>query len=166
LAPDDNPLPGSLVYSLGHRNPQGLAWDADGQLWAAEFGQNTWDELNAIEPGANYGWPEVEGVASDTRYVNPAYQWSTDEASPSGLARVGATFFLAALKGERLWQVDVGDGVTVAPWFTGRYGRMRDAVAGADGSLWVLTGNTDGRGSPQTGDDKLLEVRLETVTPG
>jgi glucose/arabinose dehydrogenase len=166
VAPADNPDPATLVYSLGHRNPQGLAWDVDGRLWAAEFGQDTWDEFNAIEPGANYGWPIVEGVASDTRFVNPVYQWATDDASPSGLAYVRGTFFLAALKGETVWSIDAGDGVTVAPWFTGRYGRIRDAVPGPDGSLWMLTSNTDGRGSPQPGDDKLLQIQLETASPG
>ena len=69
--PDDNPFPGSLVYSLGHRNPQGIAWDADGQLWAAEFGQNTWDEFNRIEAGGNYGWPVVEGAGGQSGFVDP-----------------------------------------------------------------------------------------------
>src|SRR5690606_33801540 len=77
--PDDNPFPGSLVYSLGHRNPQGLAWDAAGQLWAAEFGQNTWDEVNRIEAGGDYGWPEVEGRAGRAGYLDPAAQWPTSE---------------------------------------------------------------------------------------
>ena len=71
--PADNPFAGSLVYSLGHRNPQGLAWDADGQLWAAEFGQNTWDEFNRIEPGGNYGWPIVEGIGGTTGFIDPVH---------------------------------------------------------------------------------------------
>jgi len=164
--PADNPVANSLVYSLGHRNPQGLAWDAAGQLWAAEFGQNTWDELNAITPGANYGWPIVEGVGSDPAFVNPVAQWATDEASPSGLAFVRGTFYLAALKGQRVWSVTTVDGVNAQSWFAGSFGRIRDVAAGPDGSLWMLTGNTDGRGAPQPGDDKLLEVVLETATPG
>ena len=82
---DPNPDPDSLVWSMGHRNVQGLAWDSSGRLWATEFGQNTFDEINLIEPGRNYGWPEVEGVGDgDPAYVDPLVTWSTDEASPSG----------------------------------------------------------------------------------
>ncbi|GAB2465246.1 PQQ-dependent sugar dehydrogenase [Conyzicola lurida] len=165
-APDDNPFTGTLVYSLGHRNPQGIAWDDSGQLWAAEFGQDTWDELNAIEAEANYGWPVVEGVASDPAFTNPVAQWGTDDASPSGLAFTRGAFYLAALKGQRLWSVTTADGVATQPWFEGVYGRIRDVTPGPDGTLWMLTSNTDGRGSVQEGDDKLIEVPLGTVAPG
>ena len=161
--PSGNPFAGSLVYSLGHRNPQGLAWDGSGQLWAAEFGQNTWDEFNRIEPGANYGWPTVEGIGNRPGFVDPVYQWPTSEASPSGLAQVSGTFFLAALRGQRLWAIYPGQTTDAVDWFTGEFGRLRDAVPGPDGTLWVLTNNTDGRGSPQAGDDKLLQVRLGPV---
>jgi len=164
--PRDNPVAGSLVYSLGHRNPQGIAWDADGQLWAAEFGQNTWDEFNRIEPGDNYGWPVVEGIGSKDGFVDPVYQWPTSDASPSGLAFVGGTFFLAALRGERLWAITPGSPTSAVPFLAGSVGRLRDAVPGPDGSLWLLTNNTDGRGSPHTGDDKLLEVRLDVSSAG
>ena len=164
--PPDNPTAGSLVYSLGHRNPQGIAWDATGQLWAAEFGQDTWDELNVIRPGGNYGWPVVEGVASDPAFINPVYQWATDDASPSGLAFTRGAFYLAALKGERLWSVTTDSGAVATSWFEGVFGRLRDAVPGPDGTLWILTGNTDGRGVPRAGDDKLLEVALETSGAG
>lgn len=160
--PDGNPFPGSLVWSYGHRNPQGLTWDADGQLWASEFGQNTWDEFNRITAGKDYGWPTVEGRARDPKYVDPTYQWPTSEASPSGLVYLGGTFFLAALKGERLLtiQVDAAGTAVATPYYTGAYGRLRDVSAGADGSLWILTDNTDGRGSPQAGDDRILQVGL------
>ncbi|MFP7761270.1 PQQ-dependent sugar dehydrogenase [Marisediminicola sp. LYQ134] len=163
--PDDNPFDDSLVYSLGHRNPQGIAWDDDGRLWASEFGQNTWDEVNLIEPGENYGWPVVEGIGDDPAYVDPEYQWSTDEASPSGLAHIGGTLFMAALRGERVWALypdaeeEVGDGGTV-PYFQGQFGRIRDVAEGPDGSLWVLTNNTDGRGEPRDGDDQIIRVQL------
>jgi glucose/arabinose dehydrogenase len=164
--PDDNPYPGSLVYSLGHRNPQGIAWDASGQLWAAEFGQDTWDELNAIRPGGNYGWPVVEGAASDPAFDNPIAQWGTDEASPSGLAFARGTLFLAALRGERLWSVTTVAGAESLPWFVGTYGRLRDVTPGPDGSLWMLTSNTDGRGDAGDGDDRLLQVPLAPAAPG
>ncbi|HWH97582.1 MAG TPA: PQQ-dependent sugar dehydrogenase [Pseudolysinimonas sp.] len=160
--PDDNPTAGSLVYSMGHRNPQGIAWDDDGQLWAAEFGQDTWDEFNRIEPGENYGWPVVEGQTGDPRFVDPVLQWATSDASPSGLAYVDGTFFLAALRGERIWAIYVADDGTASatPWFVGEFGRIRDVAAGPDDSLWFLTHNTDGRGDPRDGDDRLMQVRL------
>lgn len=164
--PDDNPTPGSLVYSMGHRNPQGLAWDASGQLWAAEFGQDTWDELNRIEPGGNYGWPTVEGIAKKAGFIDPVYQWKTSEASPSGLAWVDGTFFMAALRGERLWAIYPGTRFDAVPYFVGEYGRIRDVIPGPDGTIWMLTNNTDGRGTPKSGDDKLLQVRLAPLAEG
>lgn len=164
--PSDNPFPGSPVYTLGHRNPQGLAWDANGQLWASEFGQNTWDEFNRVEAGRNYGWPVVEGVGHRDGYVDPVLQWKTSEASPSGLAFTRDTFFLAALRGQRLWAIYPGSPADAVAWFTNEFGRLRDAVPGPDGSLWVLTNNTDGRGSPRSGDDKLLQIRLEPLREG
>ena len=167
LTPDGRPAPGNPfgnhTWSFGHRNPQGLAWDAAGELWAAEFGQNTWDELNRIDRGANYGWPVVEGQAGDGRFVDPVMQWPTAEASPSGLAIVGDTLFLAALRGERLWSVApaTADGpITATPWFSGELGRLRDVTAGPDGELWFISNNTDGRGSPSVGDDRLYRVPL------
>ncbi|MCU1440756.1 MAG: PQQ-dependent sugar dehydrogenase [Rhodoglobus sp.] len=166
-APADNPFPGSLVYSYGHRNPQGLAWDRDGQLWAAEFGQDTWDEVNMIVAGANYGWPVVEGASDDPAFVSPVYQWATDDASPSGLVWTRDTFFMAALRGERIWAIYPSPGSTQAvEWFTGVYGRIRDVVPGPNGSLWVLTNNTDGRGSAREGDDRILQVELAPLAEG
>ena len=168
-APADNPFPGSVVYSLGHRNPQGIAWDADGRLWAAEFGQNTWDELNLITPGANYGWPIVEGASGRAGFVDPVAQWSTSEASPSGLTYIGGTLFLAALRGERVWGVTPGpEGATVeiAAYFVGELGRVRDVAPGPDGTLWILTNNTDGRGNTRAGDDRLMEADLRPLGEG
>lgn len=175
--PQDNPFEGSAVWSLGHRNPQGIAWDADGRLWASEFGQNTWDELNLIEPGRNYGWPVVEGQAGNPDFVDPAYQWPTDEASPSGLTVVGNTLFMAALRGRRLWGildgVHVPEGsrglegvVTASAYFEGEFGRIRDVAPGPDGTLWLLTNNTDGRGSPGPDDDRLIQVALAPLAEG
>jgi glucose/arabinose dehydrogenase len=164
--PKSNPFPRSLIYSMGHRNPQGLAWDSNRQLWAAEFGQDSWDELNRIRAGANYGWPIVEGIAKRPGFVDPVHQWTTSEASPSGLAYVGGTFFVAALRGQRIWTVHTGSTIEVTSWFDGRYGRIRDAVPGPHGTLWILTNNTDGRGDPEKGDDRLLQVKLGALREG
>ncbi|MCK8609167.1 sorbosone dehydrogenase family protein [Agromyces sp. C10] len=157
----DNPFD-SLVWSFGHRNVQGIAWDAAGGMWAAEFGQNTWDELNRIVPGGNYGWPEVEGRADDARFTDPAVQWPTGEASPSGIAVVGDTVVVAALRGARLWWASpaITSPTDVVDTYAGEYGRFRDVIAGPDGELWALTNNTDGRGSPREGDDRLLRIRV------
>src|SRR5512139_574154 len=157
-----NPFGDSPVYSYGHRNVQGLAWDAQGRLWASEFGQNTWDELNLIRPGRNYGWPRVEGRARDPRYVDPVRQWSTDEASPSGVAVAGNAVYLAALRGARLWQVPLPAGRPgkSRAFLTGDYGRLRTVALAPDASLWVMTSNRDGRGSPRRGDDKIIRLTL------
>ncbi|WP_167048015.1 PQQ-dependent sugar dehydrogenase [Salinibacterium sp. ZJ454] len=164
--PADNPFVDSSVYSYGHRNPQGIAWDDDGRLWASEFGQNTWDELNLITPGGNYGWPVVEGIADRDGFIDPVHQWATTDASPSGLLFLRDTLFMAALRGERLWAIYPGsESVDAVDWFRGDVGRLRDAVEGPDGSLWLLTNNT-ARGTPRDGDDKLLEVRLELLPAG
>ena len=160
--PADNPF-GNLVWSMGHRNPQGIAWDDDGQLWAAEFGQDTWDEVNRIDAGANYGWPVVEGIGDDPEYTDPEYQWATSEASPSGLAFVRGTFFLAALRGQRVWALNPGAESDQVPYFQGQYGRMRDVVEAPDGDLWMLTSNTGGNGEPRDGDDRLVEVQLAAL---
>ncbi len=162
--PADNPFDGSPVLSLGHRNPQGLAFDRDGQLWAAEFGQNTWDELNLIEPGGNYGWPVVEGIGGDDRFIDPVQQWATDVASPSGLGIAGDTLYLAALRGQRLIAVDIANPGESTELFVGEFGRIRDALLGSDGRLWFLTNNTDGRGSPGAEDDRLLAVELSPAS--
>jgi glucose/arabinose dehydrogenase len=160
--PGDNPF-GTLVYSFGHRNPQGLAWDSRDQLWASEFGQNTWDELNRIVPGGNYGWPLAEGQAGDPAYIEPERQWSTDQASPSGIAIVNDTIFMASLRGQRLWSIPIsGSSSTAEPteWFVNEYGRLRDVVSGPAGTLWFVSNNTDGRGSLAAEDDRLLQVAV------
>ncbi|GAA4696446.1 PQQ-dependent sugar dehydrogenase [Phytohabitans rumicis] len=157
--PPDNPTAGSLVYSLGHRNVQGLAWDSSGRLYASEFGQNTWDEVNYIVPGGNYGWPTVEGRAGDSRFRDPIVQWTTAEASPSGAAVDGNTLLVAALRGTRLWQVPLngsGGAGTPTAQLTGQYGRLRTVAVGPDGYLWVMTSNRDGRGTPAATDDRIL----------
>ncbi|GAA1476160.1 PQQ-dependent sugar dehydrogenase [Nocardioides aestuarii] len=155
-----NPDPGSPVWSLGHRNVQGLAFDDDDRLWASELGQNTYDELNLIEPDANYGWPEAEGRSQEESFTNPRVVWSTGEASPSGLTYVDGTLWMAALGGVRLWRVDVDGGRASNPtdFFVGEYGRLRTVVTAPDGMLWVTTSNRDGRGAPSDSDDRILLV--------
>jgi glucose/arabinose dehydrogenase len=157
--PADNPDPGSPVWTLGHRNVQGLAWDGQGRMFATEFGQNRVDEINRIEKGGNYGWPEVEGTGGGERFRDPLVTWPTSQASPSGAAIAGDTMYVAALRGERLWTVPLdGDGGTGAPAavLAGSYGRLRHAAVAADGALWVLTSNRDGRGDPAAADDRVL----------
>ncbi|RPF20512.1 PQQ-dependent sugar dehydrogenase [Myceligenerans xiligouense] len=158
--PGDNPFDGSLVYSYGHRNPQGIDWAEDGTMFASEFGQNTWDELNVITPGANYGWPVVEGAAGDDRYVDPVQQWSPEEASPSGIEIADGTIFVANLRGSVLRTVPVAEPSGSAEYWPGEYGRLRDVTVSPGGDLWFLTNNTDGRGSPGPDDDRLLAVSL------
>ncbi|MEU1996865.1 PQQ-dependent sugar dehydrogenase [Nocardia gamkensis] len=154
-----NPYPGSPVYSLGHRNVQGLAWDRAGRLFAAEFGQNRFDEINLIEPGRNYGWPDVEGGGgADRGFTDPLLTWTTAEASPSGIAITGDILYVAALRGQRLWTVPLADGRVGGPRaeLRDRYGRLRTVEAAPDGALWLTTSNTDGRGDPASGDDRVL----------
>ena len=179
VTPDGEPAPGnpdpaSPVWSLGHRNVQGLGWDASGRMFASEFGQDQLDELNVIEPGANYGWPDVEGPGDEAGFTDPVAWWPTSEASPSGLAVTEEAVYLASLRGERLWRVPLlGEPSAVAdgqsPGFgepqallSGEHGRLRAVHAGPDGELYVLTNNTDGRGVPAAEDDRLLWV---TLTP-
>ncbi|MCQ9367231.1 PQQ-dependent sugar dehydrogenase [Brevibacterium sp. 91QC2O2] len=157
--PKDNPFADSLVYTLGHRNPQGIAWDAKGAMYASEFGQDDWDELNAIEAGANYGWPTVEGAAKRKGFTDPIAQWKPSEASPSGMAISGGTAYIANLRGERLRTVELADPKQQHEYFVGEHGRLRDVVSAPAGGLWAVTNNTDGRGSPGRGDDRILEVQ-------
>ncbi|MFF3918729.1 PQQ-dependent sugar dehydrogenase [Streptomyces sp. NPDC001852] len=159
-----NPFPGSPVYSYGHRNVQGLAWDDRQRLFASEFGQDTWDELNAIKPGGNYGWPKAEGRSSNPAFQNPMAQWHTDDASPSGIAYVKGVIWMAGLRGQRLWRIPLkGTEASAAPqaFLTGEYGRLRTVVAAGGDRLWLVTSNTDGRGRPTKGDDRVLEVAVQ-----
>jgi glucose/arabinose dehydrogenase len=159
-----NPFGDSPVYSLGHRNVQGLAWDAGGQLFATEFGQNRYDELNRIEPGRNYGWPRVEGMGDDPAFVNPVATWTTSDASPSGLAILDGRAYVACLRGTKLYRIDL-DGTNGQQLLSGRYGRLRSATVAPDGTLWLTTSNRDGRGDPATTDDRVLRLLPDRV-PG
>jgi glucose/arabinose dehydrogenase len=155
--PPSNPF-GNPVWSFGHRNVEGLAFDGQGRLWASEFGENTFDELNRIVKGGNYGWPNVEGKDGPGGFRDPLTQWSTDECSPSGLAITGGYAFLGALRGESVWSVDLSSGRS-RRWLEG-HGRLRLVAVAPDGSLWVGTSNKDGRGSPSGSDDQILRVSI------
>jgi glucose/arabinose dehydrogenase len=155
-----NPF-GNEIYSYGHRNVEGLAFDDAGRLWASEFGSQSWDELNLITEGGNYGWPMVEGWSENSDFINPKVVWTTDEASPSGLAYWRADLWMACLRGERLWQIPIEGTSTGEPraHLISRYGRLRTVTASADGSSLLLTSsNSDGRGDVQPGDDRLLRI--------
>jgi glucose/arabinose dehydrogenase len=167
--PEDNPTAGSPVYALGLRNPQGLTWTEDGTLYAAEFGPDVDDEVNRIEPGGNYGWPEVTGEAGREGFIDPVFVRQPAEASWSGIAALtdGAIpqwegdLFVAALRGNRLWRLSLDEEGGVADaeeLLVGELGRLRQAVQAPDGSLWILTSNRDGRGSPAREDDRILRL--------
>ncbi|PVC81289.1 PQQ-dependent sugar dehydrogenase [Streptomyces sp. CS131] len=172
MTPDGEPVHGnpeadSVVYSYGHRNVQGIAWDAEKRLWAAEFGQNTWDELNLIEPGGNYGWPEVEGREGEDGFIDPVAQWKTSEASPSGIAYAEGSIWMAGLRGERLWRIPLSGEKAGEPladpqaFLEEEHGRLRTVVSAGGDRLWLLTSNTDGRGTERDGDDRILQVEVE-----
>lgn len=171
MTPDGEPLHGnpkadSVVYSYGHRNVQGLAWDSRKQLWASEFGQNTWDELNRIVPGGNYGWPDAEGKADESGFRDPVAQWKTSEASPSGIAFAEGSIWMAGLGGERLWRVPLSGAADKEPlaapqsFLERKYGRLRTVLAAGGNKLWLVTSETDTRGTPKPGDDKILVVEV------
>ncbi|MGH3095457.1 MAG: PQQ-dependent sugar dehydrogenase [Streptosporangiales bacterium] len=172
MTPDGEPVPGnpfsdSVVWTVGHRNPQGLAWGPgkDPTLYEAEFGQNALDEVNALHPGENYGWPDVEGTIGPKKekFTPPLVTWPTDKASPSGLAYAADSLWLATLQGENVYRMRVhGDGSVGKPraLLDDRYGRLRTIVTAPDGSLWVTTSNRDGRGSPTKSDDRIIRIPL------
>ncbi|MBU5353798.1 PQQ-dependent sugar dehydrogenase [Paenibacillus silvae] len=170
--PSDNPWPNSPVYSMGHRNAQGLAWNPDnGYLYATEHGQRNHDEINRIVAGENYGWPEVEGDDDGGgAYQAPLAHSGNETWAPSGVAYItegpwAGSLVAANLRGEQLLRVILSEDGTkveqVVPFFKGEWGRIRNVSAGEDGKLYVLTNNRDGRGSPRDGDDKLIVLTPE-----
>ncbi|MCB2412996.1 PQQ-dependent sugar dehydrogenase [Demequina sp. TTPB684] len=162
----------SRVWTYGHRNVQGMAWVADGRMYASEFGQSSLDEVNLIQAGHNYGWPMVEateGAPEGTQLgqtvdglTYPVVEWPTHEASPSGMAATNEGLYVSALRGERLWRIPLtGEGVASPHVLIDGYGRIRNVAAGPDGGLYLLTGNTDGRGDLREGDDRLVLLTLD-----
>lgn len=161
--PVDNPIPESPVWTSGHRNVQGLAFDEQGRVFASEFGAKDVDELNLLTPGANYGWPRFEGPADRAGLTDPIATWSpTAVASPSGIAIAQGSVWVASLRGERLWRVPLKGGTAGEPVAVdlGSRGRMRTIEVAPDGSLWLMTSNTDGRGRARPGDDRILRLSL------
>jgi glucose/arabinose dehydrogenase len=164
-AADGNPF-GTPVFSIGHRNVQGIAFGPDGTVYASEFGHRRWDEINVLRPGANYGWPDAEGGDGGVG-EKPIVTIHPDDASPSGLAYAGGSLWMAGLRGQRLWQIPVENGHAIGEpiaHFTGQWGRIRTVEVAPDGSLWLLTSNTDeatwGGTTPRLGDDRLLRLEL------
>jgi glucose/arabinose dehydrogenase len=160
-----NPNPSSVVFTVGHRNPQGLAWGPGGRLYEAEFGQNELDEINLLEAGQNYGWPTDEGTNGPDQagLTRPLLTWRTADASPSGLAYAGGSLWLAALQGRRVYRIPVLAGGALGPptsLLDGQYGRLRTVQTAPDGALWVTTSNKDGRGQPTAGDDRIIRIPL------
>jgi glucose/arabinose dehydrogenase len=167
--PDDNPFDGSVVWSIGHRNVQGLVWDEDGRFFITELGPDVDDEVNLIEPGANYGWPEVTGAPGDDRFVDAVAVFQPRESSPSGAVILKGEvagdwegdLLIAALRGQRVWRLALGPDGTIESeedLFVGEFGRVRQMVQAPDGSLWLLTNNRDGRGQPAPDDDRIVRI--------
>ncbi|MCH6171906.1 PQQ-dependent sugar dehydrogenase [Pseudonocardia alaniniphila] len=170
IRPDGSPAAGNpfgtAVFSLGHRNVQGIAFGPDGAVYASELGHRTWDEVNLLRPGLDYGWPAAEGVAGSTGEP-PIFALHPDEASPSGIALTANSLWMGALSGQRLWQLPVSSGQPAGEpisHFVGQYGRIRAVELAPDGALWIVTSNTDeatwGGTDPRTGDDRILRVEL------
>ncbi|MEV6926331.1 PQQ-dependent sugar dehydrogenase [Dactylosporangium sp. NPDC051485] len=186
--PPGNPFPHSLVWSYGHRNPEGMAWDANGTMYESEIGQAVWDELNIIRPGGDYGWPIVEGIGHNPKYIDPVVAWHPEVGVSSGVAILGETAVVTCLRGQRIYLVPLGKAMAPSPapsasfdvtasvqWRQGvgvrgrpvealfeKYGRLRTALTAPDGSVWITTSNRDGRrpGGPTADDDQILRLTL------
>jgi glucose/arabinose dehydrogenase len=157
--PADNPFSGSAVYSLGHRNPQGLAWDDQGRLWATEHGSSATDELNLIEPGKNYGWPVIRGDERAEGMETPVRHSGRETWAPSGATFWGGSIFFAGLRGQSLFEAVIEDGtVTLVRHLDRNFGRLRTVVAGPGNFLYLMTNNRDGRGVPTEDDDQIVRI--------
>ena len=167
--PKDNPIIDSPVYSLGHRNPQGLAWNSKNVLYSSEHGQSAHDEINIIQPGANYGWPLVQGNEDSTEVMiqKPLIHSAEDTWAPSGItfANQGpwqGELLVATLRGQQLLAISLNGKGTVVKnvesWLKNEYGRLREVIQGKDGSIYLTTSNRDGRGNPDIADDKIIRL--------
>jgi glucose/arabinose dehydrogenase len=157
-----NPVKTSAVWSSGHRNVQGFAWDSAKRMYASETNQEKSGELNVIQKGKNYGWPTVDGVGGDARFVDPLATWPVDESSCSGVAVLERTVAQACLTGKRLWLVSTtGNGTVLGrpmAMLAGEYGRLRSLATAPDGSLWVGTSNQERGGDPGPDDDRIIRL--------
>ena len=161
--PDDNPFSNSPVYSLGHRNPQGMTWDNNGNMFVAEFGPEKNDEINLIQAGKNYGWPEQQ--CSGNENFENAILCYDPSIEPGGILYYSGDklkfefpFIMASMRAANLYQLDFEEGLSSQKSILSGIGRVRDVVQGPDGSLYVITSNTDGKGFPDSMDDKLLRI--------
>lgn len=160
--PGGNPFD-NYTWTYGHRNVEGLAFDAAGRLWATELGENTTDELNRIVKGDNYGWPDVEGGDGPGGFHDPFVTWEpTSSSSPSGVAIANGRAFVGALAGRCLYAVNLKGPRKreITRYFAGDFGRIRTVQKAPDGSLWITTSNRDGRGDPSSKDDRVIRIRL------
>lgn len=158
--PEDNPFPDSPVYSLGHRNPQGLAWDEKGQLYSSEHGPSGYDEINKITPGKNYGWPAITGDEKKAGMESPLFHVGTGTWAPSGIAYHEGSLYIGALRGEAVKTFDFED-KKAGNVVTGA-GRIRDILIDGE-NLYFVSNNTDGRGNPDQEDDKLYRLPLSSL---
>ncbi|MRX73572.1 quinoprotein glucose dehydrogenase [Bacillus lacus] len=156
--PDDNPFGSSYVYSYGHRNPQGLAWDEDGNLYSSEHGQTAHDEINLIQPGKNYGWPEIEGDETQEGMESPIFHTGNDTWAPSGLAYHEGKLYVATLAGTSLKSYEIETGETED--LVNHLGRLRDVLI-EENVLYTISNNRDGRGNPGENDDQLYRLELK-----
>ena len=161
--PDDNPFSNSPVYSLGFRNPQGMTWDDDGNFYVAEFGPEKNDEINLVLAGKNYGWPEKQ--CSGNENFEAAILCYDPSIEPGGILFYSGDnfdfefpFILASMRASNLYQLDFEEGLSSQKSILSGIGRVRDVVQDTDGNLYVLTSNTDGKGFPDSTDDKLLRI--------
>jgi glucose/arabinose dehydrogenase len=165
--PADNPFPGSFVWSYGHRNPQGLAFDSQGRLWEQEFGNNVADETNLVVKGGNYGWPACEGTIGEAcgtaGFIAPVQTYPVASASCSGIAIVRDVLYIACLRGTRLYRAVIdGDRLAdVQQYYVGTYGRLRTVEPAIDGNLWLTTSTGGDKDSvPRNSNEKIFKVTL------
>ena len=163
--PTDNPF-GNYVWSYGHRNPQGLAFDSQGRLWEQEFGNSVMDETNLITKGGNYGWPACEGTSGTCNtpgYIAPKHTYPTADGSCSGIAIVQDALYIACERGTRMYREQItGTELTnVQQYFNGTYGRLRTVEPAPDGGLWLTTTNSGDKDSiPNNSNEKIFHVAL------